>query len=200
MAAAAPPVSRKALADVPEPELVRLTSETLAPLARTLDRARRLRAAEDRVAGELESLPAGFWLVERYVLVGTRRIPFLVAGATGVFVICRNRRRMVARMTCTSCPTRATTCAVSSPATTVASTPPMCLAFDEMKPRSWYGGEAQQGRGGWVMGLDWLKRWLFSFGPEHGLFNGDVRRLQEASGPFWDRRSTARLPASRNLG
>jgi hypothetical protein len=49
-------------------------------------------------------------------------------------------------------------------------------------------------------GSDWLKKWMFSFGPEHGLRNGDVRRLHEAAGPFWDRRSTARLPATRNLG
>jgi hypothetical protein len=187
------------LADAPEPELVRLTPETLAPLARMLDRARRLRAAEDRVARELDSLPAGFWLLERYVLVRARRIPFLVAGPTGVFLVCATDGAW----------TPDDLYVLSDAAAEVRSQLPgydgrvhaaVCMAFDEMEPRSWYGGEEHQGRGGSVMGIDWLKKWLFSLGPEHGLLNGDVRRLDEASGPFWDRRSRARLPESRNLG
>ena len=196
---APPPAVVEGLADVPEPELARLTSETLAPLARTLDRARRLRAAEERVAGELESLPAGFWLVERYVLVRARRIPFVVTGATGVFVICATDGAW----------TPDDLHVLSDAAAEVRSQLPgydgrvhaaVCMAFDEMEPRSWYGGEEHRGRGGWVMGIDWLKKWMFSFGPEHGLLNGDVRGLDEASGPFWHRRSRARLPESRNLG
>jgi hypothetical protein len=75
-----------------------------------------------------------------------------------------------------------------------------CLAFDEMKPRAWYGGQGERGRGGWVLGLDWLRTWMLSFGPEHGLGPGDVRRLNAASGPFWERRSIARLPVARNVG
>jgi hypothetical protein len=187
------------LADVPEPELMRLTSETLAPFARTLDRARRLRSAEERVARELESLPAGFWLLERYVLVSARRIPFLVAGPTGVFLICATDGAW----------TPDDLHVLADAAAEVRDQLPgyeggvhaaVCMAFDEMEPRSWYGGTEHEGRGGWVMGVDWLKKWLFSFGPEHGLLNGDVRRLDEASGPFWDRRTRARLPEGRNLG
>ncbi len=174
-------------------------SETLAPLARTLDRAKRLRAAEDRVASELKSLPDGFWLVERYVLVGARRIPFLVAGATGVFVICATDGAWTPQdlhvLSDAGADVRRQLPGYDGPVRAA-----VCMAFDEMAPRAWYGGEEHQGRGGWVMGVDWLKKWMFSFGPEHGLFNGDVRRLHEASGPFWDRRSTARLPKSRNLG
>jgi hypothetical protein len=194
---ASPPPER--IAAVSEPEVARLTSETLAPLGRTLDRARRLGTAEDRVAAELATLPGGFWLVERYVLVGTRRIPFLVAGTTGVFVICATDGAW----------TLHDLHALSDLADDVQRQLPdydgpvhaaVCLAFDEMKPRSWFGGQQQHGRGGSVVGLDWLKMWMFSFGPEHGLRNGDVRRLHEAAGPFWDRRSTARLPATRNLG
>jgi hypothetical protein len=69
----------------------------------------------------------------------------------------------------------------------------VCLAFDEMKPRTWFGGEELRGHGRWVLGVDWLQRWIFGIGPEYGLRNGDVRALDEASGPFWDRCSTARL-------
>jgi hypothetical protein len=198
-ATAAPHAVVEGLADAPEPELMRLTSETLAPFARTLDRARRLRAAEERVARELESLPAGFWLLERYVLVRARRIPFLVAGPTGVFLICATDGAW----------TPDDLHVLSDAAAEVRSQLPgydgrvhaaVCMAFDEMQPRSWYGGEEHQGRGGWVMGIDWLKKWMLSFGPEHGLLNGDVRRLDEASGPVWDRRTRARLPEGRNLG
>jgi hypothetical protein len=69
-----------------------------------------------------------------------------------------------------------------------------------MTPRRWHGGTTYDGRGGWVLGLDWLTKWIFSFGPQHGLRNGDVRHLREASGPFWNQRSTARLPQTPNVG
>jgi len=69
-----------------------------------------------------------------------------------------------------------------------------------MKPRAWFGGEPQRGRGGWVLGAARLQAWMFGFGPEHGMRNGDVRQLDEASGPFWNRRSSARLPATRSFG
>jgi len=190
---------RGPLADVLEPELVRVKAGTLAPLAGLLERGRRFGAAEDRVACELVALPEAFWLVERNVLVDGSRIPFLVMGATGVFVICASdgawtledlrvmsvlgveiRRRL--------------------PGYDGEPRAAMCLAFDETKPRAWFGGEDFRGHGGWVLGVNWLRTWIFGFGWAHGLRNGDIRRLDEAAGPFWDRRSTARLPVVPNLG
>lgn len=187
------------VAEVPEPELARLRPGTLAPLARALDQGRRLGAAEARIAAELAALPEGFWLVERNVGVDGRRIPFLVIGATGVFLICASdgawtlddlqvmselgdqvRKRM--------------------PGYDGEPRAAVCLAFDEMKPRTWFGGEDLRGHGGWVLGVEWLHMWIFGFGPEYGLRNGDVRALDEASGPLWDRRSTARLPTTQNYG
>ena len=44
--------------------------------------------AEARVAETLAALPSDRWLVERYALIAGHRIPFLVLGETGVFVIC----------------------------------------------------------------------------------------------------------------
>ena len=61
---------------------------SISAFASTLDRSRRLIAAEERVARTLAELPEGCWIVERYVLVGAHRIPFLVAGAGGVFALC----------------------------------------------------------------------------------------------------------------
>jgi hypothetical protein len=60
---------------------------SLRSLARS-NKGRRLGAAEARIAWELAALPEGFWLVERDVRVDGRRIPFVVIGATGVFLIC----------------------------------------------------------------------------------------------------------------
>lgn len=185
--------------EAPEPELARLKAETLAPLARVLDRGRRLGAAEVRTAEELAALPDEFWLVESGVLVAARRIPFLVMGATGVFLICASDGAW----------TLDDLHVMSELGDEVRHRLPgydgkphaaVCLAFDEMKPRAWFGGEELRGHGGWVLGVGWLQSWIFGFGPEHGLLNGDIRHLDEASGPFWDRRSTARLPASPNFG
>jgi hypothetical protein len=191
-----PPI---ALADVPEPELTRLEPSTLIPLGRTLDRSRRFRAAEDLVARKLHALPHDFWLVERYVVVGARRIPFLVAGGTGVFVIAATDGAWTIHdldaLSDAADDVRSQLLGYHGPVHAV-----MCLAFDEMTPRNWHGGTTHEGRGGWVLGLDWLTQWMFSFGPQDGLRNGDVRHLREASGPFWDKRSTARLPQTPNLG
>src|SRR3954451_9786493 len=201
---AGPPTRRAdppliALADAPEPELTRLQPSTLIPLGRTLDRSKRFRAAEDLVARELNALPDDFWLVERYVVVGARRIPFLVAGGTGVFVIAATDGAW----------TIDDLHALSDSADDVRSQlrgyhgtvhAVMCLALDEMTPRRWHGGTTYEGRGGWVLGLDWLTQWIFSFGPQDGLRNGDVRHLREASGPFWNMRSTTRLPQTPNVG
>ncbi len=190
---------REPVAEAPEPELARLNAATLAPLARVLSQSRRLGAAEDRVACELAALPDEFWLVERDVLLDHGRIPFLVIGATGAFLICASdgawtlydlrvlhllgdqvRQRL--------------------PGYDGHAHPAVCLAFDEMRPRAWFGGDQLCGHGGWVLGIDWLQRWIFGFGPQYGLRNGDIRRLDELSGPFWERRSIARLPASPNFG
>jgi hypothetical protein len=76
------------IADVCEPETRSVSDDCLAPLARTLDGGRRMLAAEERVGATLARLPVGLWLIERNVLVGARRIPFVALGATGVFAIC----------------------------------------------------------------------------------------------------------------
>ena len=61
--------------------------ETLEPLAQQVDHTRRLAVAEDRVGSVLDELARDRWLVERYVLIGGRRAPFLILGETGVFVL-----------------------------------------------------------------------------------------------------------------
>jgi hypothetical protein len=191
--------SSNAIDATPESELTRLRSGTIAPLGRVLERSRRLREAEERVARELGSLPDGLWLVERYVLVGPRRVPFLVAGATGVFVICASDGAWTLH-DLDALSRLAREVQQQLPGYDGAVHAAVCLAFDAMAPRTWFGGEEQRGRGGWVLGVDRLQQWIVSFGPKHGLPAGDIRRLDEASGPIWDRRSTARLPLHQNFG
>jgi hypothetical protein len=183
----------------PDHKQTRLRLETLAPLARLLDTGRRLAAAEGRVAAELRALPGDVWLVERGVFVAGRRIPFLVAGATGVFLVCPTDGAW----------TLQDLHVMSELGDQVDERLPghdarphaaVCLAFDAMEPRAWFGGHEHRGRGGWVLGVNWLLRWITGFDSHDGLGAGDVRRLDAASGPFWERRSTARLPATPKLG
>ena len=49
--------------------------------------SRRLAASEAKAALVLDRLPADRWLVERYVLITSHRVPFLILGETGVFVL-----------------------------------------------------------------------------------------------------------------
>ena len=187
------------LADLCAPESQCLSEDCLAPLARTLDESRRLLVAEQSVALALARLPVEAWLVERNVLVGALRIPFLALGATGVFAICP-----------TGAPcTPDELVLIDESAERVRAQLPgyagrvhgaACVVLEELEPRRWFGGEAQSGRGAWQLSLDWLLPWMFSFGPEHGLRNGDVRRLDEASGPSLNRRRTPRLPATPHRG
>jgi hypothetical protein len=185
--------------DVPDPERSRLPPASVRRLGRTLDESRRLHAAEECVAGKLAALPEGLWLVERNVQIGVGRIPFLALGTGGIFVICATDGAWTLRdlhvLSALGEDVRR-----QLPGYDGAVHAAVCLAFDEMKPRSWFGGQDERGRGGWVLGLDWLRTWMVSLGPERGLLGGDIRRLDEAAGPYWERRSTARLPATRNPG
>jgi hypothetical protein len=187
------------LAELCEPESRRLSEDCLAPLARTLDVSRRLRVADESVALALAGLPVEAWLVERNVLVGALRVPFLALGATGVFAICP---------TGGPC-TPDELVLIDEAAERVRELLPgydgrvhgaACLVLEDHEPRRWFGGEAQDGRGAWQLSLDWLLPWMFSFGSEHGLRSGDVRRLDEASGPSLHRGRTARLPTAPHRG
>ena len=108
--------------------------------------------------------------------LGARRAPFLVAGATGVFVLCATHGGFTPR----------DMHAIWHVAQTVRGRLPdydgpvhaaLILAFEPMAPRTWYGGTAEEGRGGWALGITELRPWLVAFGPSFGLRNGDVRRL-----------------------
>jgi hypothetical protein len=168
-------------------------------LTRTLDDSRRLLVAEARVAAALTELPNSFWLVERNVFVGSGRIPFLAIGATGVFALSPSAGRWtigdLAEWSDVAAQVRAQLPGYTGPVLGA-----VCLAFDHLAPRTWYGAGEMQGRGGWLLGVDWLLPWMFSFEPEDGLRRGDVRRLHETSGPSWNRCRTARLPAARHHG
>jgi hypothetical protein len=182
-----------------EGEKPRLAPETIEPFAHTVEYTRRLRAAEARVNAELRALPSDAWFIEQYVLVDAHRVPFVVAGPSGVFVLCAtdggwgpSDLYVLAGL--------AGTVQEQLPGYNGRVEVVMCLAFDEMKPRAWYGGERYKGRGGWVLGTDSLLDWLLNFDTGYGLSRADIHRLQQAAGPIWDRRSTARLPSTPNFG
>jgi len=160
----------------------RCSPETLEPLARSLDTSHRLQIAEARVADTLAALPSDRWLLERYALIAGHRIPFLVLGETGVFVICaltgpaawdelRLPAQVAAEHVMPQLPGYTGTIRVG-----------LCraLAPPGIEPRWWCRpGEP----GAWVMGLDWLIPWIKHFGPDHGLSVTDLNRLRELASP-----------------
>jgi hypothetical protein len=160
----------------------RCSPETLQPLAQSLDTSHRLRVAEARVADTLAALPSDQWLVERYTLIAGHRIPFLVLGETGVFVICAltgpaawDELRLPAEVAeehvMPQLPGYAGAIRVG-----------LCraLAPPGIEPRWWCRpGEP----GAWVMGLDWLIRWIEHFDRDHGLGITDLNRLRELANP-----------------
>ena len=158
-----------ALADLCEPESRRLSEGAWHPWARTLNVSRRLLVAEESVAVALAGLPVEAWLVERNVLVGALRIPFLALGATGVFAICPDGRACAHPTSWSSSTWPPSRCVGSCPAMRVRCMGRRVSCFEDLEPRRWFGGEAQNGRGAWQLSLDWLLPWMFSFGPEHGL-------------------------------
>jgi hypothetical protein len=166
-------------------------------LADVLDRSRRLIAAEERVAHELAC--AGGWVVERYVLVGTRRVPFVLLGPGGVFMLCTTDGawtmydlEVLSRL--------GDELRERLPGYRGRVEAVVCLAFDHAEPRAWYGGADSGGRGGWVLGVDQLLPWLSGSEPQHGLAPDDLRRIATEAGPHWRRRSTPRLPISGSAG
>jgi len=159
----------------------RCSPETLEPLAEHLDASHALALAEARVAHTLAALPSDRWLVERYALIGGHRIPFLLLGGTGVFTV----------WALSGPPTWDELPIPAHVATHVESALPgytgplrvgICraLAPSGIEPRWWCRpGEP----GAWVMGLDWLIRWIEHYGREHGLGAVDLQRLRELSQP-----------------
>jgi hypothetical protein len=175
----------------------RLARDTVASFAGWLEASRRLVAAEARIAQELATLPTTRWIVDRYVTSTPRRVPFVLAGPTGIFALwptdgawtmndvamvhqigedTRNRLPGYEGSVCSA----------------------IVLAFDSMSPRVWVRGE--DATSAWVVGIDWLIRWLDSFEPAQGLNPDDVQRMQQLAGPVWKRRGTARMPAARRHG
>ena len=162
----------------------RLSPEQLEPLARDLDHSRRLAACEAKVAPALDALPADRWLVERYVLIGSHRVPFLILGETGVFVLWAMAGPLQWRdLSFFDEIARYVENAVPGYAGTVQ--PGVCRVSEPNgKPRWWCRpGEP----GAWIIGLEWLIPWLEHFGTENGLGVKDVGRLRELAGPRWGR-------------
>ena len=170
-----------ASASAPASPGARHSPETLEPLAKSLDTSHRLAVAEARVAATLRALPADRWLVERYVVLAGHRIPFLILGETGVFTVWaltgpplwhelpipgQVAVHVRDALPGYAGPVRVGICRPLAPA--------------GITPRWWCRpGEP----GAWVLGLDWLIRWLEHFGPDHGLGVRDIERLRALAEP-----------------
>ena len=160
----------------------RCSTETLEPLARSLDTSHRLAIAEARVAQTLGTLPSDRWHLERYALIAGHRIPFLALGETGVFVICAltgppawDELRLPAQVA-------EQHLMPTLPGYTGPMRVGLCraLATSAIEPRWWCRpGEP----GAWMMGLESLIAWIEHFGTDHGLGIADLTRLRELATP-----------------
>jgi hypothetical protein len=171
----------------------RYSPEMLEPLGQHLDNSRRLAVVEERLAPVVGALPSDRWLVERYVVVAGRRIPFLILGETGMFVMWALGGQ----------PRWDDVPVLGGVAEDVKSVFPgytgivhagVCRPYaPDVEPRWWCrSGEP----GVWVLGLNWVIPWLEHFGPEHGLGVKDVARLRELAGPRWGRGVTDLPPSA----
>ena len=123
--------------------------------------------------------------MERYVLVGGYRVPFVVLGECGVFAVFPISVR----------PQWGDTAYVSK----LASYVKLCLprypgpvtagicgvGKPDLQPRYWF--RPDEPGGSWTMGLNWLIRWMQHFGHEHGLGVEDIARFRATAGPNWSR-------------
>ena len=91
------------------------------------------------MSAALDALPEDLWLVEKHVLEDERRIPFVVVGPSGVFVVCATDGAW----------TIGDLQALTALADRLQRQLPgwageiqvvMCLAFDRTEIRSWVGG------------------------------------------------------------
>jgi hypothetical protein len=170
---------------VPAGPGARFVPEDFELLIQRVDHTRRLAVAEQHVAAVLSTLPPDRWFVERYVLVGGYRVPFVVLGECGVFAIfpisVRPQWGDTAYVTkladyvkrCLSRypgPVTAGLCGVGQP---------------ERPPRFWY--RPGEPGGSWTMGSHWLIPWMQHLGHEHGIGTEDIGRFRAAAGPNWSR-------------
>jgi hypothetical protein len=173
------------------------STETLQMLAQHLDSSRRHRLAETRLHEALVALPRDRWLVERNAHIHGRNIPFLLLGETGVFVLWA----VAGPPQWSDAPHLAATAhAVKEllPGYAGAVHAGMCRPLKPaLKPRQWYAiepGSPKARDGCWVMGVDWVIRWLAHFGHDHGLGVEDLRRFDALAGPHWGRAAGPDIP------
>ncbi|HWK25187.1 MAG TPA: hypothetical protein VNS09_01410 [Solirubrobacter sp.] len=170
--------------------------EAVEPLSRVFDRSRRLMVAEHAVARELAKASACDWMIERAVIIGAHRVPFVVLGPAGVFVMCATdgawTQHDLEALSSAGDAVRGHLVGYDGPVHAV-----VCLAFDQQPPRTWQFA-ATGWREGWLVGLDDLWPWMNTWPGDEGINADDVRRLDFASGPRWDRDHATRL--ARHVG
>jgi hypothetical protein len=192
---------REALSDAEHPAETAygFSDGLIASFGCLLERSRRRHAAEEQVAKELRNLALGHWLVERDVLLGGGRVPFVIVGPTGIALLAVTDGQWevsdIVRLARLGAHMRARL--ESYEGRTHAG---ICLAFDRMPPRAWYGGVDDRGRGGWILGANWLLPWLYGLPTGQGADVDDIQALNAVAEPDWTRRSTARLPEIQRFG
>jgi hypothetical protein len=190
-ATGAPPSAQAPAAAVPPrpptPPLagMRYAADTFALVAEHVDHTQRLAVAEARVEQVLAALPSDRWVVQRFALVAGHRIPFLVLGETGVFALWaigwRPQWTDPAFVSTIAANLNHRLPTYPGPVNTA-----LCGTIQsDIEPRFWY--RSGDGGGAWILGIDWLIRWMEHFGHQHGLGTDDISHFRAISKPDWTR-------------
>ena len=170
----------------PAPSTPAVTLQASAPTAPTAGR-RVAPAAVDQLAGRLSHdrgraaarasterylayLDPADWLIERYVFIAGECVPHVVFGPTGAFLLAPGQgwtHNTLRRLDAAAHTLAAEMAGYPDPVRAVAVVP-------SGSPAEW---RDEDGRGGWIVGEDWLVPWLQG-GTDHGFARGDIARLR----------------------
>jgi hypothetical protein len=148
----------------------RVAAAAVDQLAGRLSHDRGRAAARASAERYLACLDPAEWLIERYVFIAGECIPHVVFGPTGVFLVAPGQgwtHNTLRRLNAAAHTLAAEMNGYPDPVRAVAVVP-------SGSPAEW---RDEDGRGGWIMGEDWLVPWLQGV-TDHGFAGGDVARLR----------------------
>jgi hypothetical protein len=194
-AAVPPPMTMHASASAETPPLPAagpaqrvVNDQALTGLCDLLDVNRRIASAQVRTLEKLDQLDPHHWHVERDMTFNGHRIPFVVFGPSGIFVMVGSDGAWnFVDVAILNDAARHIVCALSYYPVTARCA--IHLPFDADEPRQWTDA---LGNSAWVLGRSWLMRWLHACAG-NGFAPGDIAQLRRRGGPHWERRHARRL-------
>jgi hypothetical protein len=167
----------------------RLVSDrALIRLCDLVDVNRRIAAAQVNTSDELDRIDGYRWHVEREMIFDGHRIPFVVFGPAGIFVVVGSDGAWkFADVAILNDAAQRIAAALPDHPVTVRAV--IHLPFDADEPRHWTDAA---GNSAWVLGRGRLVAWM-SDSTGEGFAAGDIAELIRRGGPRWERPGARRL-------